>query len=670
MRSLFVVKHDRTIIEKTAALNMAAGYLKPDLICLDLEDSVAPKDRPAVKKLYKDVLQDGILSSHNTFIRISSLDELDEVNDQLSMFIGEPGLVGFALPKVETPDIVVEIDQMIKKIEKDKGILSPITKLMPIVETPVAYFHLDKIALASKRNVVMTVGSVDFICAMTCVDHSLAYDAFFGKMAMAARAAGINAMWGAHGELDDIIGFENTCMKMKRSGYTRAVAINPMQVSAANAIYSLIPDENNWAEETLNRDGKVIDATQSSSAGKSRQIIGPPHRKKASAMMKYYQPLTVTNSESCIRGTMPSESNIVPFSIGKIVPIPKKLKVSESWGTLWDSLFPNESRFHQVMTGCNNQLPFYLAYALGTSTMSSFSNRHVVKVDLCTRNIFQNKPLSPGDTVQVLYQIDDVKKVSDKNSIVSSTHRLVDQADETILQFEKETMFPTKECKIINQEKPQKQATTLSIRPSDSCMYKSIMQIKSNEVTQLFPCQFQQPNLNTGQQLLIHDLVQVFGESEVRMLGNLLGIYVDRHQYHSNKIQYSGQNLVVPDPFVLAAGIANTALDLGEVVYEDVVYCANINKVSFGDHIGTLTYIEQCKESKGNKHLEEVLVKHIIVKQLDMKNVLQFNVPFKLVAESDKMRPTDVELLCATSCPLLHNKIACIVARRIVRACP
>lgn len=388
-RSMFFPKNTRASIEKTAAT------LNPDIICLDLEDSVHHSERSAVKRLYEDVLRNGLLSKFTVIIRTSSLDEKDEISNQINTFVGLPGLFGFLLPKVESPDSVVEIDRLITKVEKEKGLSSLVTKLIPDTESPEAYFHLDKIALASKRNVALGAASGDFTTGMVCDDHSLPYDAFFSKAVIAARAAGIGAIWGVHDKIDDDMGFENACLKMKRAGYNGVSPVTPKQITIANSVFSMTQSDSDWIDQVLKTKDTGIDLLQIS-MHQSRQMIGPPHHKKAAAMKQFYPTLSVSTNEPSIKGIMPVKSSTINTSIGEIVQIPDKMKIDDSLRTLWCCLFPsrNVESSHlltEIMGLSRDCLPFTLVYNLSVSLlMSSFGSN--VK-HLSSRNILQNKPL-------------------------------------------------------------------------------------------------------------------------------------------------------------------------------------------------------------------------------------------------------------------------------------
>ena len=651
IRSMLFPKNSRSCLENVA------NSLNPDIVVLDLEDSVQPCERSSVLKMYQEVLKDGILSRFRVFIRTSSLDSKDDIFEDIQTFTGS-GIIGFVLPKVENPTSIFEIDNFISVVEKEKGITKMFHKLMPTAETPAAYFCLDKIASASDRNIVLLAGSGDFTAEVVCNDHSLAYNAFFSKTVLAARAAGIGAVCGVHDKIDDHIGFENFCFKMKHCGFNGVAALTPKQILQANNIFSMTPKDANWVENVLKVDsnGNSVKVIQPS-IQESRQMIGPPHRLKAQNMKKLFHVQKNSCIKSIIKGVTPSKGMRSDLSVGEIVRSPNRLILGESWKTLWNSSFLGNG---SGVTNTSLQLPFSLAATMTVALSVSTLSYHA-RVHLAFKNIFQHRPLVAGDIVQALYRIEgtQTKKGSDGNqySIVTSSHWLTNQANEIVLQLEKVTMFLPENCKL----HLRKAQHANSLKSSDSILLESILQCPPEKC---FPMQ-SQPKL-IPRQLFFHDLVKVMGHSETRMLCNLLGIV---NQHHHNKMRYSSFDLLVPGPFVMSAGIANTALDLGEILYEDIPLCINPNKVNFGDQIGTLTYIVDCNDVEGKPGYEEVLVKHIVVKNVDMEILSQLEIPLELF-ESDTMKPSDIEALCANSCPILLHKIACVIVRKMIRVCP
>ncbi len=83
------------------------------------------------------------------------------------------------------------------------------------------------------------------------------------------------------------------------------------------------------------------------------------------------------------------------------------------------------------------------------------------------------------------------------------------------------------------------------------------------------------PPLSPGD-IMVHDIIKVMGDAEVRMLKII-------NPHHHNIVRYNSTNILVPGSFVMAATISNAIMDIGEVLYEDIPLCINSNKVTLGE---------------------------------------------------------------------------------------
>ena len=651
IRSIFFAKKTRAALEKVKSI-------RPDIVALDLEDSVAEDEKESVRELYLNALRDKLFTGTKVFVRTSPLANIEDLQKDITMFTGS-GIEGFILPKVESEADIIEVERVIAAIEKEKNEPMMQTKLLPLIETSPAYFALDKIAFASKRNIALAAGSGDFTADVLCDDHSHTYNAYISKVVLAAKCAGIQSIWGVHDKIDDNIGFDKYCNQMKRSGFAGAWALTPKQVIMANAIFSLSPNESQWIQAVRNN-GANIKVIQRS-VQESRQMIGPPHRLKAENMAKQYPSIYKGNDER--KPTTNSSSNgISPtLKIGEIVPAPHEITVTESLINTWDSSFSKYSSNGLINGNSVTQCaPFSLTVTMAVAlTVSSLS--YHARVHLGFKDIFQERPLLPGDTVRALFRIEDVKvkKGGDSNlySVATSKHWVVNQNNRIVLQLDKVTMFQPKFCAL-------KSAATKNMKSlyiGDSSLYESL--IKCNEHP--FLSLKSSPEISTGD-IIVHDSVKVMGCSETRLLCNLLNII---NPHHHNIARYSDTDILVPGPFVMSAVLSNATQSIGQIIYEDIPYCVHPNKVNLGDQIGTITFIQSCKVLELNPQFEEVVMKHVAVKNIDMEILSSLNLPLELFTE-DQMKPSEYEQLCSSEIPLLIHKIVCIMTRKVIRLRP
>ena len=669
-RSWFFPKKTRAGIER-------ARTLGADAVILDLEDSVATEEKASVRNEYIRALNDGVLSNMRVFVRVSDLNEREAVEEDIRA-LTRPEIAGFVLPKVNHPDQIREIDAMLTDVEKECGVIAPgRTKLVPLLEVPEAYFHCDAIASISKRNICVIVGSADFTASAVCDDHSPTYDAFFSRCALAAKATGIEAVCGVHDKIDDHAGLERFCIKMKQCGYVGGLALTPKQIQIINNAFQYTPRELMWVDRVLDseRQAKNINLIQPS-VQESRQMIGPPHKDKANAMrerheaqVQIFSRTSTATPPSTIRGTQIKKGISSKVSLGEIVQTPFEVTITDTWKSLWETAFLSTKGYatslprSKILGFDGFPIPFSLAttmaIAFSVSTLSYYARVH-----LCFRNVFQHRPLIAGDTVRAMFCINNTenKKGGDGSQycIAHSTHWLVNQRDEVAFQVDKSTMFSPSHCNIQGTKKDTHTYTT-RLDPLKSVQRRHLLQQPKG----VFLPHLSVPTLSPGQ-LLVHDFVKVMGESEVRMLCTLLNIV---NPHHHNKVRYQATDLLIPGPFVMSAAIGSAALDIGEIVYEDIPLCVNPNKVNFGDQIGAITYVESVEPLSENPQLEEVRLKHLALKNTDMEILSDMDFPKRLF-QAEIMKPSEYESLCANEFPILLHKIACVVERRIIRVRP
>ena len=156
--------------------------------------------------------------------------------------------------------------------------------------------------------------------------------------------------------------------------------------------------------------------------------------------------------------------------------------------------------------------------------------------------------------------------------------------------------------------------------------------------------------------LLLHTDHKVFGRSETLTLCKLFKI---TNEHHHNFVRYSPAALLVPGPLVIAAMISNSERETGHVVYEEIPFSMNMNKVNMGDQISTITYVESINEYPGSGGLlEQVTLVQIGVININLEELCVVGIPRVLFESKVDMLARDYEEYCAELCPLLFRNIA------------
>jgi citrate lyase subunit beta / citryl-CoA lyase len=246
LRSLLFVPGDRPDrMEK--ALGSGA-----DALILDLEDSVAPDNKPAAREAIADFLERTERTRPKLFVRLNPCDTDTFVDDLAGVLGSFPD--GLVLPKAEGCASV-------RRLADRSGV-----PILPIAtETPAAVFKLDEYAEVAHE-----------LCGLTWGAESGAYLPPYQMVRaltlFGAANAGVNPIETVYPNIKDLDGLRRIAEAAARDGFTGMMAIHPAQVPVINAAFT--PSEAQVAHAravvaafeaaphagALQLDGKMIDA--------------------------------------------------------------------------------------------------------------------------------------------------------------------------------------------------------------------------------------------------------------------------------------------------------------------------------------------------------------------------------------------------------------------------
>ena len=212
-----------------------------DAIILDLEDSVPASERIGARAGLAECVNIAGQSGTNVLIRINR--PLEEAVSDIEAAI-MPGVCGLFLPKVESAEHLCLLEELILSREMILGMELGCTLLVPMIETAGAYFRVDEIAKASRRNAGITLGGEDFALANGMVPDEETLFLGSQKVVYAARAAGIIPLGtiGTVADFKDLDAYRLSAVKSQKFGFEGASCIHPSVVSLLNEEFS--PSEN------------------------------------------------------------------------------------------------------------------------------------------------------------------------------------------------------------------------------------------------------------------------------------------------------------------------------------------------------------------------------------------------------------------------------------------
>ena len=164
---------------------------KADVICLDLEDSVPPAEKSSARDRAKDALDNMPRNGYDLIVRINALGT-DLLEDDLIAVV-KPGLDGISLPKADTPETVVRVDNYLTLLEKERGLEIGSIKIIPFLETAQGVINAREICRSSDRLFAAAVGAEDFATDMKIPRRSDSREVSWprAQVAIACKAAEI-----------------------------------------------------------------------------------------------------------------------------------------------------------------------------------------------------------------------------------------------------------------------------------------------------------------------------------------------------------------------------------------------------------------------------------------------------------------------------------------------
>ncbi|WP_343080797.1 L-malyl-CoA/beta-methylmalyl-CoA lyase [Ostreiculturibacter nitratireducens] len=236
-----------------------------DVINLDLEDSVAPDDKPEARKNIIQAIGDIDWGNKYLSVRINGLDTpfwyrdvvdlLEQAGDRLDQIM---------IPKVGCAADVYAVDALVTAVEAAKGRKKRIS-LEVIIESAAGIAHVEEIAASSPRLQAMSLGAADFAASMGMQTTGIGgtqenyYMAREGQrywsdpwhwaqaaIVAACRTHGVLPVDGPFGDFSDDEGFRAQARRSATLGMVGKWAIHPKQVTLANEVFT--PSEEQVAE--------------------------------------------------------------------------------------------------------------------------------------------------------------------------------------------------------------------------------------------------------------------------------------------------------------------------------------------------------------------------------------------------------------------------------------
>jgi citrate lyase subunit beta/citryl-CoA lyase len=214
-----------------------ARTVAADAIIVDLEDSVAPDQKPAARAAAVAAIKAGGFGGREVVLRINGPHTPWGTDDLEAAIAAAPDAI--LLPKVDGPGAIMVAARTMNEAGAPER-----TRLWAMIETPMAILSAGSIAATAadpdSRLEVLVMGLNDLVKetrARLTPGRPTAI-AWLSMCVAAARAHGCDIIDGVYNDFNDPVGFKAECEQGRDLGLDGKTLIHPNQIDVCNAAFA------------------------------------------------------------------------------------------------------------------------------------------------------------------------------------------------------------------------------------------------------------------------------------------------------------------------------------------------------------------------------------------------------------------------------------------------
>ena len=256
----------------SARMLARAADLGADEVILDLEDSVAAGSKgDDVRDAVAAALRAGV-AARTAAVRVNAVDTPHCHRDLVAVVTGAgAALEVVVLPKVDDPGHVTFADHLLTALERELGLPVGGIGIEAQIETAAGLAAAEAIAAACPRRMEALVFGPGDLAASLGMPHTAigapvpgypgdGWHHVLGRILVAARAAGLQAVDGPYAVIADLDGLSASAERSRALGYDGKWSIHPAQIPVLERVYGV-------AENDLRRARRVLEAHAAAAAG-------------------------------------------------------------------------------------------------------------------------------------------------------------------------------------------------------------------------------------------------------------------------------------------------------------------------------------------------------------------------------------------------------------------
>jgi citrate lyase subunit beta/citryl-CoA lyase len=209
-----------------------------DAIILDLEDSVPEEGKQRGRELIAAAASEVGKAGAEVLVRINRPWHHAFRDIEAAVC---PAVTALMCPKVESPEHLQVIAEMLDVLEGPRGLRLGHTRLVALIETAGAYFRAREIAGATPRLVALSLGAEDFAWSVGMEPFGETLEMPKQTVIIAARAAGILPLgfMGTVADFKDLDAFRAVVRRSRKFGFAAATCVHPSQLPILNEEYGV-----------------------------------------------------------------------------------------------------------------------------------------------------------------------------------------------------------------------------------------------------------------------------------------------------------------------------------------------------------------------------------------------------------------------------------------------
>jgi len=209
-----------------------------DVICLDLEDSIAPAEKEGARTLAAQGVGSIPRGPYAVFVRVNG--EHTGLLDADISAVALPGLDGLIVSKASSPETIGDVDRLLSRLESERSMPEGSVVIAPLIETAAGVMASLDICRASPRVTAAVFGAEDFATDMGIPRTREGEEIRWARahVAVACHAARIIPIDTPDPDYTDEAYLEREMALARSFGYRGKLVIHPTQVAIANRVFT------------------------------------------------------------------------------------------------------------------------------------------------------------------------------------------------------------------------------------------------------------------------------------------------------------------------------------------------------------------------------------------------------------------------------------------------